>query len=330
MIDHMVEHLLKEQHDDDHKKEYCALQLDATADKKKVLHHAIEQKANAIEILTETIVTVTEEIATLTASIKALDKSVAEAREQRKEENTEFKALIACNTASKGLLSFAKNRLYKFYNPKLYKPPAEPELSSEDTIYENMGNAGGLLKTPAPGGIADTGITALVEISQHSLRKVAPPPPPSTWGVYASKSGGGHGVCALIELLIKDLDKEITEAKTDEKNSQADYEALMTDAAAKRATDTRSLTVKTTAKADMESEKQTRVEEKAAGIAEFTAIERYNGCLHGECDWLLQYFDVRKQARADEVDSLKRAKAVLSGADSLIQLRGQRFLSRTQ
>merc|ERR1719223_586103 len=331
MIDYMVEHLLKEQHDDDHKKEYCALQLDATGDKKKVLHHVIEQKANVIETLTETIVTVTEEIATLTIGIKTLDKSVAEATEQRKEENAEFKALVASNTAAIEVLSFAKNRLNKFYNPKLYNPPAERYLSSEDTIYENMGNAGGLLTTPSPGGIADTGITALVEISQHSLRKVAPPPPPSTWGVYVGASKSGNGVCALIEFLIKDLKKEITEATTDEKNSQADYEALMIDSAAKRVTYTRSLTVKTTSKADMESEKQTRVEEKGAGIEEFIALEKYYGCLHGECDWLLQYFDVRKQARADEVDSLKRAKAVLSGTDySLIQLRGQRFLSRAQ
>jgi len=37
--------------------------------------------------------------------------------------------------------------------------------------------------------------------------------------------------------------------------------------------------------------------------------------LHAECDWLLQYFDVRKDARAGEVDSLGKAKAILSGAD---------------
>jgi len=49
--------------------------------------------------------------------------------------------------------------------------------------------------------------------------------------------------------------------------------------------------------------------------------------LHAECDWLMQYYDVRKQARAGEVESLQNAKAVLSGASySLVQqgrLRGQ-------
>merc|ERR1719359_773534 len=32
-----------------------------------------------------------------------------------------------------------------------------------------------------------------------------------------------------------------------------------------------------------------------------------------ECDWLLQYFDVRKEARTSEIDALGKAKAVLSG-----------------
>ncbi len=38
------------------------------------------------------------------------------------------------------------------------------------------------------------------------------------------------------------------------------------------------------------------------------------------CDWLLKYYDVRKEARASEIDALGKAKAVLSGADySLLQ-----------
>jgi len=47
---------------------------------------------------------------------------------------------------------------------------------------------------------------------------------------------------------------------------------------------------------------------------------KYISSLHGTCDWLLQYFDARKEARAGEVDALGKAKAVLNGADfSLVQ-----------
>merc|ERR1719468_989090 len=121
----------------------------------------------------------------------------------------------------------------------------------------------------------------------------------------------------------------MTEAQTEEKDAQADYEQLMKDAAEKRTTDSKALTEKGAAKADTEARLQERTERKAAGTNELMATEKYDMNLHAECDWLLKYFDVRKQARSDEVDSLKKAKAVLSGADySLVQLRSARFLSR--
>merc|ERR1712045_914211 len=175
------------------------------------------------------------------AGIRALDKSVAEATEQRKEENAEFKALVASNTAAKEVLAFAKNRLNQFYNPKLYKPPPKVELSAEDRIYDSMGNAGGLLTTAAPSGIAGTGITVLSQVSMHRQDKDAPAPPPPTWKAYATKSGENNGVIAMIDLLIGDLDKELTEAKTQEKDSQAGYEQLMKDSAEKRTEDSKSL-----------------------------------------------------------------------------------------
>merc|ERR1711976_253361 len=101
----------------------------------------------------------TSEIAALTAGIKALDKSVAEATAQRKDENSEYKALIASNTAATEVLAFAKNRLNKFYNPKLYKAPPKVELSKEDRIFVSEG--GTPPPTVAAGGIAGTGIAVL-------------------------------------------------------------------------------------------------------------------------------------------------------------------------
>merc|ERR1740121_2840426 len=104
---------------------------------------------------------------------------------------------------------------------------------------------------------------------------------------------------------------------------------MMKDSAAKRTTDTKSLTAKGSAKADMEAELQTHQDQHAAGTRELMATAKYIASLHSECDWLLQYFGARKEARAGEVDSLKRAKAVLSGADfSLVQVRSHGFLGR--
>merc|ERR1719191_2211199 len=152
---------------------------------------------------------------------------------------------------------------------------------------------GTLAPTAAPGGIAGTGI-AFAEVSAHSQddSTVKPPPPPEAPGAYKKKSEDTNGVIAMIDLLIKDLDKEMT---------LADKEGALADAQASLEKDT---------------------ESKASNTKELGATLQYISSLHSECDWLLQYFEVRKEARASEVDALEKAKAVLSGADySLVQMR---------
>jgi len=327
MIDEMVQTLKTEQVDDDNKKEYCGTELDSADDKKKSLEHSISDLETVIADTKEAIATLEEEIDALEKSIKALDKAVAEATEQRKEENEEYTELMASDSAAKELLGFAKNRLNKFYNPKLYKAPPKRELSEEDRITVNMG--GTLAPTAAPGGIAGTGVTVLADVSEHSQDGVKPPPPPEAPGEYKKKSEDTNGVIAMIDLLVKDLDKEMTVATTEEKDAQADYEQFMKDSADKRAQDSKTLADKEGALADAQATLQKSTDTKASTTKELGATLQYIQSLHSECDWLLQYFEVRKEARASEIDALGKAKAVLSGADySFAQVKSQRFLMR--
>merc|ERR1719161_1132948 len=215
MIDEMVETLKKEQVDDDEKKEYCATQFDTADDKKKELEKMIADLETAIAADKEGIATLTAEIEALEDSIKALDKAVAEATEQRKEENEDYTELMAQDSAAKEVILFAKNRLNKFYNPKLYTPPAKRELTEEERITVNMG--GTLAPTAPPAGIAGTGI---------GLVEVAPPPPPEADLAYKKSRESGSGVIAMIDLLKADLEKEISEMLLIEKDAQADYEGF--------------------------------------------------------------------------------------------------------
>merc|ERR1719190_69739 len=117
----------------------------------------------------------------------------------------------------------------------------------------------------------------------------------------------------------------MTQAETDEKDAEADYKQLMTDSAAKRTTDAKALTAKGAAKADMEADLQAHKGGTADGKKELMATDKYIASLHAECDWLLQYFDARQAARTGEIEALKQAKAVLSGADySLVQKEARR------
>merc|ERR1719198_2654571 len=101
----------------------------------------------------------------------------------------------------------------------------------------------------------------------------------------------------MIDLLVKDLDKEMTEAQTTEKDAQADYETFMSDSAAKRAEDSKALADKEGALADMQAKLEKEIDEKTSTGKELAATEQYIASLHSECDWLIQYFDVRKEAR---------------------------------
>merc|ERR1719414_1212993 len=118
----------------------------------------------------------------------------------------------------------------------------------------------------------------------------------------------------MIDLLIKDLDKEMQEAQVDEKNAQEEYETMMAESADKRAADSKSITDKSAEKASVQEALETEGDNKAATSKELMGTLKYIQGLHAECDWLVKYYDARKQARADEVESLQNAKAVLSGA----------------
>lgn len=292
MIDDLVAELKKEQVDDESKKEYCDVQFDLSDDKKKVLEKTGSDLETAIAESKENIVTTKEEIDALEDGIRALDKSVAEATEQRKEENEDYKSLMAGNAAAKELIGFAKNRLNKFYNPKLYKPPA-----------------------------------GLAQIRVHS--GVAPPPPPEAVEAYSKKGEESNGIIAMMDALSADLQKEMTEAEAIEKDAQGDYEQFMADSAAKRAEDSKTLTDKEGALAQLHEMLDTQNSDQTSNTKTLQATLQYIDSLHAECDWLVKYFDMRKEARTNEIDALEKAKAVLSGADfSLVQTMARNFLRK--
>jgi hypothetical protein len=320
MIVNTKEILEKEQADDDNKVEYCKTSFDSLDDKRKGVERSISNSEKAIENVQEAIETLASEIKALEHGIKALDKATADATEQRKSEHSDLIELQTQNNAAVALIGMAKNRLNKFYQPKLYVPAPKRELSAEDRVVVNMG--GTAPPTPAPGGIAGTGILAFAQVAAHTQTVSATPAAPEAPGPFKAKGEESSGVIAMMDLLIADLEKETTASLTEEKNSQANYEEMLIDAADKRATDSKSLSEKGSSKADAEDALLMHKGDKTAAAKELMATLHVIQATHLECDWLMQYYSVRQEARTAEIDSLVKAKAVLSGADfSLLQTR---------
>mmetsp|Transcript_15661 Transcript_15661/g.36019 ORF Transcript_15661/g.36019 Transcript_15661/m.36019 type:complete len:642 (+) Transcript_15661:1-1926(+) len=309
LIDDLVATLKNEQTDDDNKKENCETQFDLTEDKQKELSKKLSNVNTELEDGKENLAAAIADIEVLQKGLKQLDKSVAEATETRKEENAEHKDLMASDSAAKELLGMAKNRLQQFYNPKLATTTLPPKVSEEERISTNFG-----VDQPA----------SLLQVDSSKA------PPPQSFGPYKKKGEESNGVLALIDMLVADVSKEMTEAEVEEKNAQAEYETFMADAAKKRAQDSTSLTDKQGTKAEMEALIDSSKDTQASLKKELKATNEYMASLHGQCDWLLKNFDLRKSARAEEIDSLGNAKAVLSGADYSFLQKSRRVNLRTR
>jgi len=150
---------------------------------------------------------------------------------------------------------------------------------------------------------------------QVRTQKQSPPPPPETISAFKKMSKESTGVIAMIDLLISDLDKEMAQHESEDKQAQQDYEAAMVDSAAKRKADLANMEDKKSAIADMEGQRQKYKDDKRSNDKDLRAALDLENSLHKECDWLLKYFTVRKEARVSEIDALGKAKAILGGAD---------------
>merc|ERR1719160_88890 len=200
------------------------------------------------------------------------------------------------NSAALALVEKAKNRMNKFYNPTMYKAPPKTEMTMEEKI---------------------TSAGSFAQIRSHSEDgdEVAPPPAPETFGSYEKKGAKSSGVIGLMDMIIKDLESDMKDMEYEEKTGQKDYGELMADSQATRATDVKSITDKEAAKAELESKLTTSKENRQATAGDLSNVQTMIQDLHASCDFILQNYDLRKEARANELDSIKNAKAVLSGAN---------------
>jgi hypothetical protein len=139
---------------------------------------------------------------------------------------------------------------------------------------------------------------------------------PPVMQVKYEKSKGAEGVLSIIEKLIYDAKEIMSVSKSNEAKSLADYNELVEDSE-----DTiKALSKQVLAKTDSKVETKKTITLENIDLnqtkADLVSLSSTDADLHTECDFLLLNFDVRQQARNDEVESLKQAKMLLNGAAS--------------
>jgi hypothetical protein len=293
MIDDMVSVLTKEGAEDMKKKDWCITELHK-ADKD------LADKQGKMDAVGATISQVEDEVAgladeesSLKAAITELDKEVAKASETRKAEHAEYSETLQLTEAAVALIGKAKNRLAKFYNPTVYKAAPKQEATMEEKIIASYG---GFVQERA----------SLHRQSSKQLPEIPELP------AYEKKNSGG--VVALMDKIVSDLEKDKASAEHDEKYAQKEYVELMAESQASREQNTKKLVNTQNAKAELERKLVTTKEEKQVSFEELNNAHTFLGDLHASCDFVVQNFDMRAQARGTELESLKSAKAVLAGA----------------
>jgi len=296
MIDEMVVLLGKDQSDDDTSKKFCEDELEKTTDEQKAATEHKAQTEAQISEATDTVSALADELAQLELDIKDLDKAVAQATEQRKEEHADFNESQQLNEAAMQLIEKAKNRMQKFYNPTLYKAPPKTESTMEEKII-------------------DAGTFVQIKAHDEENSDVAPPQAPETFSGGVQKNEKSAGVIGLMDMMIREIETDMKDAAYEEKTSQADYAKLMQESEETRAANSKGIVTKAASKADLEGKLEALKETNTAVATDLDLIATTLGDLHMQCDFLLQNYGLRKEARTNEIESLKNAKAILSGAD---------------
>jgi len=155
------------------------------------------------------------------------------------------------------------------------------------------------------------------------LQKQEPagPPPPPGFKEYKKNAAAG-GVMGMIQQIINDAKAMEAEAIRAEEDAQKAYEDFVKETNASIETKTKEIINKSEEKAKAETDLTQANEDKESVLLELEQLSNYNAELHQSCDFVMKNFEIRQTARDEEIEALKQAKAILSGADFEAFLQG--------
>eukprot|EP00927_Polykrikos_kofoidii_P011137 TRINITY_DN1469_c0_g1_i6.p1 TRINITY_DN1469_c0_g1~~TRINITY_DN1469_c0_g1_i6.p1 ORF type:complete len:404 (-),score=111.51 TRINITY_DN1469_c0_g1_i6:95-1219(-) len=142
----------------------------------------------------------------------------------------------------------------------------------------------------------------------------AGPPPPAGFQSYEKNAASG-GVMSLIQQIISDAKAMQAEAIRAEEDAQKAYEDFVKETNSSIESKSKAIVNKAELKGKAEQDLVEANQAKDATMLELEQLSNYNAELHQSCDFVMKNFDLRQTARDEEVEALKQAKAILSGAN---------------
>merc|ERR1719359_1065290 len=118
----------------------------------------------------------------------------------------------------------------------------------------------------------------------------------------------------MIQQIISDAKAMEAECIRGEEDAQKAYEDFVKDTNRSVEEKNKDIIHKSEKKAKAEADLVQAKDDKEAVLLELEQLGNYKAELHGSCDFIVKNFEIRQQARDEEIEALKQAKAILSGA----------------
>jgi len=149
-------------------------------------------------------------------------------------------------------------------------------------------------------------------VALAQTKKAGPPPPPG-FKEYKKNAAAG-GVMGMIEGIIADAKALEAEATRAEEESQKAYEDFVAETMASIDEKSKDVVNKSEELAKAEEDKAQAETDKENVMLELDQLANEKADLHKTCDFVMKNFEIRQDARDQEIEGLKKAKAILSGA----------------
>jgi len=153
---------------------------------------------------------------------------------------------------------------------------------------------------------------AKAALLQQGQEPAGPPPPPG-FKSYKKNAAAG-GVMGMIQQIINDAKAMEAEAIKSEEDAQKAYEDFVKDTNDSIEEKSKDIVNKSELKAKAEADKTEAEEAKENVMLELEQLSNEAADLHKACDFVIKNFEIRQTGRDEEIEALKQAKAILSGA----------------
>merc|ERR1719263_1069098 len=118
----------------------------------------------------------------------------------------------------------------------------------------------------------------------------------------------------MIQQIINDAKAMEAETIRSEEDAQKAYEDFVKETNASIEEKSKDIVNKSEIKAQAEADKTEAEEAKENVMIELEQLSNEDADLHKACDFVVKNFEIRQTARDEEIEALKQAKAILSGA----------------